>query len=75
MTYIIHVDEDGCPCGRCEPAEPVLPMSAGALVSGNLACEWPACAIRNEGCRWGDRRCFDGLPEVSHEHGSAAGGA
>lgn len=58
-TFKIHVDSDDCDCGRCEPAEPVYPISAGALVSKNPACEWPACSIRLEQCRWGDKRCFD----------------
>jgi hypothetical protein len=31
----IHVDSDDCDCGRCEPAAPMVPMTAGALVSGN----------------------------------------
>jgi hypothetical protein len=55
----IHVDSDDCDCGRCEPAAPMVPMTAGALVSGNPACDWPACSIRVEQCMWGDVRCFD----------------
>lgn len=58
----IHVDEADCDCGRCEPAEAVMPMSAGALVSGNPACEWPECQISVFGCRWGVGTCFDQMP-------------
>ena len=59
MGYIIHEDSPDCDCGRCEPAEPVVPMTAGALVSGNPACDWPNCSVRVEGCAWGPVRCFD----------------
>lgn len=56
--YVIHVDEPDCDCGRCEPAEGDG-RSLGAVLSGNPACDWPACSIRGTGCMWSARRCFE----------------
>jgi hypothetical protein len=55
----IHVDSPDCDCGRCEPAESMNPMTAGGLVSGNPACDYPNCAFGVDGCLWGSARCFD----------------
>jgi hypothetical protein len=56
----IHRDEPDCCCGRCEPAEGPG-GTIGSLLSGNPACEYPACAIRGEGCRWAPSRCFEAV--------------
>jgi hypothetical protein len=54
---IIHRDEPGCDCGRCEPAEGGNVL--GALMSGNPGCDAPSCIIMGAACRWGAQPCMD----------------
>jgi hypothetical protein len=57
-TKIEHVDKTDCVCGQCEPAI-IDGMTIGQRMSGNPACEFPACIILGEMCRWADQPCFD----------------
>ena len=34
------------------------PLTLGQVLSGNPGCEFPACAIRGDECRWGDVPCY-----------------
>lgn len=53
-----HTGEPDCDCGGCEPADGIG-GTVGAVLSGNLACDWPSCSVRGDQCAWGERRCFD----------------
>jgi len=54
-----HTGQEDCLCDECEPAAMDGPPTLGQVLSGNTGCEWPACSMQANRCRWGDSMCFD----------------
>ena len=73
MTYssTSHRDEPDCDCGGCEPAESVNNPLA-MMLTGNQACDFPACITVGARCSWGDGYCSPAVRQAIGDYTDAS---